>query len=233
MEQPDVVLITGTRKGIGQHLAQHFVNKGAIVEGCSREMPDWELENYTHHLADVTNDQAIRRMFASIQKRHGRLDIVINNAGVASMNHILLTPTTTVDRIMDINFRGTFLVCREATKLMQKHSYGRIVNMGTVAAPMRLAGEAIYAASKSAVLTFSQIFAAEVAEFGITCNVVAPTPIDTDLIRSVPKDKMDRLLDRMPLKRMGTFEDVAHVIDFFVHPSSSYVTGQVIYLGGV
>jgi 3-oxoacyl-[acyl-carrier protein] reductase len=233
MADREVVLITGTRKGIGKHLAEHFVAKGALVEGCSRELPDWELENYTHHLADVTDDMAVKKMFASIQKRHGRLDVVVNNAGVASMNHIMLTPTATVDRIMGINFRGTFLVSREAAKLMRRHSYGRIVNIGTVAAPMRLAGEAIYAASKSAVLTFTQILAAEVAEFGITCNVVSPTPIDTDLIRSVPGDKMDRLIDRLPLRRMGTMDDVAHCVDFFVSPASSFITGQVLYLGGV
>src|SRR5438105_2195 len=136
MPDREVVLITGSRKGIGRHLVEHFVAKGAIVEGCSREMPDWELENYTHHLADVTDDVAVKKMFGSILKRHGRLDVAINNAGVASMNHIVLTPTTTVDRIFGINFRGTFLVSREATKLMRRHSYGRIVNIGTVAAPM-------------------------------------------------------------------------------------------------
>src|SRR5258708_2033246 len=92
MADREIVLITGTRKGIGRHLAEHFVAKGAIVEGCSREMPDWELENYTHHLADVTDDFAVAKMFQSIRKRHGRLDVAINNAGVASMNHTVLTP---------------------------------------------------------------------------------------------------------------------------------------------
>jgi len=159
--------------------------------------------------------------------------VCINNAGVASMNHIMLTPMSTVDRIMDINFRGTFLVCREAAKLMQRKKYGRIVNLGTVAAPLRLAGESVYAASKSAVVTFTQILAEEVGSLGITCNVVGPTPIETDLIRSVPRDKLDRLLARQSIKRMGTYEDVAHAIDFFVDPKSSFITGQVIYLGGV
>jgi 3-oxoacyl-[acyl-carrier protein] reductase len=232
MSDREVVLITGSRKGIGRYLAEHFVQKGALVEGCSREAPDWELEGYTHHRADVLDEDQIRAMFVSIQKRHGRLDVAINNAGIASMNHSLLTPLQTVDRIMDINFRGTFLICRESAKLMQKRRYGRIVNIGSVAAPLRLAGEAVYAASKSAVVTFTQILAHEVGAFGITCNVVAPTPIETDLIRSVPREKLDRLVDRLAIRRMGTYEDVAHVIDFFVHPASSYVTGQVIHLGG-
>jgi 3-oxoacyl-[acyl-carrier protein] reductase len=235
MPDAEVVLITGTRKGIGRYLAEHFLGKGALVEGCSRAAPDWELdpERYTHHCLDVADETQVRTMLSSIQTRHGRLDVLINNAGVASMNHILLTPAATVDRIMATNFRGTFLLCREAAKLMRRRRYGRIVNLSTIAVPMRLEGESIYAASKSAVVTFSQILARELADLGITCNVVAPTPIETDLIRGVPKDKIDSIVSRLAIKRLGRFEDVANVIDFFVKPESDYITGQVIYLGGV
>lgn len=233
MSETEVVLITGTRKGIGRHLAEHFVRKGAIVEGCSREAPDWELPNYTHHCLDVANEVQVKALLSSIQKRHGRLDILINNAGIASMNHILLTPAATIDRIMSANFQGTFLFCREAAKVMRRRRYGRIVNLSTVAVPLRLEGEAIYAASKNAVLTFSQILARELAEFGITCNVIGPTPIETDLIRNVPKDKIELIINQLAVKRLGRFEDVANVVDFFVKPESDYITGQVIYLGGV
>lgn len=233
MSDAQVVLITGTRKGVGCYLAEHFVRQGALVEGCSRTMPEWELENYTHHCLDVADETRVKAMFSSIRKRHGRLDILINNAGVASMNHILLTPVATVDRIMATNFRGVFLMCREAAKLMQRRRYGRIVNVSTVAVPMRLEGEAIYAASKSAVVTFSRILARELADSGITCNVVAPTPIETDLIRGVPREKIDSVVERLTIKRLGRFEDLANVIDFFVRPESDYITGQVIYLGGV
>jgi 3-oxoacyl-[acyl-carrier protein] reductase len=229
----EVVLITGTRKGIGRHLVEHFVRKGALVEGCSRQAQEWELPNYTHHCLDVANEAQVKTMFSSIQKRHGRLEILINNAGIASMNHILLTPTSTIDQNMATNFRGTFLFCREAAKLMRRQRYGRIVNLSTVAVPLRLEGEAIYAASKSAVITFSQVLARELAEFGITCNVVGPTPIETDLIRNVPKEKIDLIVNQLAIKRLGRFEDVANVIDFFVKPESDYITGQVIYLGGV
>lgn len=233
MSETEVVLITGTRKGIGRHLAEHFVRKGAIVEGCSREAPDWELPNYTHHCLDVANEVQVRNLLSSIQKRHGRLDILINNAGIASMNHILLTPAATIDRIMATNFKGTFLFCREAAKVMRRRRYGRIINLSTVAVPLRLEGEAIYAASKNAVLTFSQILARELAEFGITCNVIGPTPIETDLIRNVPKEKIELIINQLAVKRLGRFEDVVNVVDFFVKPESDYITGQVIYLGGV
>jgi 3-oxoacyl-[acyl-carrier protein] reductase len=161
--RPEVVLITGARKGIGRFLAEHFVRNGALVEGCSRESVDWELDGYNHHIADVTDEVQVKEVLASIRKRHGRLDITINSAGIASMNHTLLTPVATVDRIMETNFRGVFLTSRESAKLMQRHKFGRIVNIGTVAVPMQLEGEAIYAASKSAVVTFTEIFAREVA----------------------------------------------------------------------
>lgn len=233
MKDRKIVLITGTRKGVGRFLVQHFIEKGAIVNGCSRKPIDWRLPDYTHHIADVGDEAQVKGMISSIKKRHGRLDITINSAGVASMNHVLLMPWTTARKIVDSNFCGTFLVCRESAKLMKKHRYGRIVNFSSIAVPMRLEGEAVYAASKSAVDTFTKIIARELADFGITCNVVGLAPIDTDLISGVPAEKISRLIKRLAIKRMGRFEDVANVIDFFVKPESDYVTGQVIYLGGM
>lgn len=233
MSPPEVMLITGTRKGIGKFLAEYYVQKGFRVEGCSRKPPEWELEGYQHHIADITDESQVKEMFTAIQKRHGRLDIAINNAGVASMNHILLTPEATVTKIMNTNFKGTFLICRESAKLMAKHHYGRIVNFTTIAVPMLLEGEAIYVATKSAVVTFTKVLARELADFGITCNAVGPTPTPTDLIRTVPSEKIDNLVNSLPIKRLGCFEDISNVIDFFIKPESDYITGQVIYLGGV
>lgn len=233
MSERDIVLITGTRKGIGRFLAEHFVRKGAYVVGCSRKPADWQLENYEHHIADVADESQVKAMVSAIRNEYGRLDVAINNAGVAAMNLALLTPIAAVERIMRTNFYGTFLVCRESAKLMMQRRTGRIVNISTVAVPLQLEGESVYAASKSAILSFTQILARELAEFGITCNVVSLPPIETDLIRSVPKDKIDRVVNSLAIKRMGRFEDVANVIDFFVKPESAYVTGQTIYLGGV
>lgn len=228
-----VALITGTSRGIGRFLVEHFLQEDYSVVGCSRSPVEWELEGYEHFVADVTDEKHVKAMMSGILRAYGRLDVAINNAGMASMNHFLLTPMATVDRIIKTNFYGTFLVCRESAKLMMRRRYGRIVNVGTVAVPMRLAGEALYAASKSAIVCFTQILAHELGEFGITCNIVGPTPIETDLIHSVPKEKIDRVVSRLAIKRLGHFEDVANVIDFFVKPESEYVTGQMIYLGGM
>ncbi len=232
MKDRDVVLITGTRKGIGRYLVEHFIKKGGIVEGCSRKQVDWSLPNYTHHIADVANETQVKALFSSIRKQHGKLDVVINNAGIASMNHFLLMPFLTATKIVETNLHGTFLICRESAKLMKKRGYGRIVNFSTIAVPMHLEGEAIYAASKSAVVTFTKVIARELAGFGITCNAVGPTPIETDLIRSIPEEKINSLIDRLAIRRLGRFEDVANVVDFLVRPESAAVTGQVIYLGG-
>jgi 3-oxoacyl-[acyl-carrier protein] reductase len=233
MEVDKVVLITGTRKGIGRYLAEHYLSQGYLVEGCSRTSSDLEHVKYTHHHVDVTNEIDVKTLLSTIGKKHGRLDILINNAGIASMNHIMLTSIESVEKIMATNFTGTFLLCREASKLMRNHNFGRIVNIGTVAVPLRLEGEAIYAASKAAVIQFTQILAKELGTWGITCNVVQPTPIETDLIRNVPKLKIDQIIANLAIKRLGKFEDVANVIDFFIRPESDYITGQVINLGGV
>lgn len=172
-------------------------------------------------------------MFADLANRNGRLDVLINNAGIASMNHVLLTSVDKAREILDTNFIGTFLMCREAARLMKKNQFGRIVNVASVATPLKLEGEAVYAASKAAVISFTQVVAKELASFGITVNAIGPTPIDTDLIKSVPEEKLDQLVRLQAIKRRGTFSDVTNLIDFLIRPESDFITGQVIFLGGV
>ncbi len=234
MADARAMLVTGARKGIGRFLVEYYAEQGYKVAGCSRNPSDFDHPSYRHYEADVSDERAMTRLFGKLRKDLGGLDILINNAGVASMNHFVLTPTATVRRIMETNVLGTFTCCREAVKLiMAGKRPGRIVNMSTVATPLNLEGEAAYAASKAAVVSLTKILAREVADLGITVNAVGPTPIETDLIRSVASEKMEALLDRHPIRRYGTFEDVANVIDFFLRPESDFVTSQVIYLGGV
>ena len=196
MSENKVVLITGTRKGIGRALVEHYAGSGCHVVGCSRSPFDGDLPNYRHYCLDISDEPVVKKMFSEIRKQEGRLDVLINNAGVASMNHSLLTPLAAVNKIMETNFTGTFLFCREAARLMQVHRYGRIVNFATVAVPLKLEGEAIYAASKAAVISLTQILAREFAEFGITVNAIGPAPIRTDLIGGVSPEKLDALIER-------------------------------------
>lgn len=228
-----VTLITGTRTGIGRFLAEHYCEQGHSVIGCSRSASDLEHANYRHFIGDVADEKQVRPIFSALRKDFGRLDNLINNAGVASMNHSLLTPVSAVTRIMNTNLVGSFLFCREAAKLMRKHRYGRIVNFSTVAVPLKLEGEAAYVASKAAVESLGEVLSREFAEFGITVNTVGPVPIETDLIRAVPEDKIAGLIGRQAIKRLGHMSDVQNVVDFFLRPESEFITGQKIYLGGV
>jgi 3-oxoacyl-[acyl-carrier protein] reductase len=232
MRKP-VTLITGTRKGIGKYLSEYYVERGHKVIGCSRSAIDWNLPNYEHVELDVADEKAVGKLFKHLRSSYGLLDNLINNAGIASMNHALITPLTTVNDIFNTNFIGTFLFCREAGKMMSSSQYGRIINFTTVATPLKLEGEAVYAASKAAILSLTQVLARELAPFKITVNSIGPTPIETDLIRSVPKAKMDALIKRQAIHRYGEFEDVSNVIDFYIDQKSTFITGQNIYLGGV
>jgi 3-oxoacyl-[acyl-carrier protein] reductase len=203
------------------------------VIGCSRGPTEYEHPRYRHFCLDVSDEQGAKQMFSEIRAKYQRLDVLINNAGIAAMNHVLLTPLQKVQDVMTTNVIGTFLMCREAAKLMQKHRYGRMVNFATVATPLKLEGEAAYASSKAAIISLTQILAREVAELGITVNAIGPTPVRTDLIRGVPEDKIKALVARQAIQRLGEFRDIANVVDFFVSRESDFVTGQVIFLGGV
>lgn len=233
ISSPRVCLITGTSKGIGAALAQHYLSCGYVVVGCSRSGSSIEHEHYHHHYLDVTDEVAVKALFSAIRKTFGRLDVLINNAGIAAMNHAMLTPASSVERILNTNVLASFICCREAGKLMKKKQKGRIVNFSTVAVPLNLEGEAAYAASKAAVESLTRVLAREFADFGITVNAVGPTPIQTDLIKNVGDDKIANLISRQTLKRLGTFDDVINVVDFFIDDKSDFISAQVVYLGGV
>lgn len=233
-----VIVITGTRKGIGKELAEHYLSQGFIVCGCSRGEASIIHGNYRHFCLDVSDEKAVASMVRNVKKEFGCIDILLNNAGIASMNHILTTPYKTIQNIFNTNVFGSFLFIREVAKVMVQNfkktkTQKRIVNFATVATPLRLEGEAVYAASKAAIVSFTQVLAKELSEFNITVNAVGPTPVPTDLIKNVPKEKMQVLLNQQAIKRFGEFKDVLNVIDFFIDEKSDFITGQIVYLGGV
>jgi len=228
-----ITLVTGASRGIGRALAEHYAGKGHLVIGCSRSEVDDPVDGCEYRICDVSDETAVRGLFSGIRADFGGLDNLINNAGIAAMNHSLLTPASSVRKILETNVLGGFLATREAAKLMRPNKYGRIVNFSTVAVPLKLEGEAAYVASKAALESLTYVLAREYSAFNITVNAVGPTPIQTDLIKGVGEKKIAALVKRQPIPRLGEFSDVANVTDFFIDPASSFITGQVIYLGGL
>jgi 3-oxoacyl-[acyl-carrier protein] reductase len=228
-----VIVITGARKGLGKELAEYFLSEGDIVYGCSRRTGSIEHPNYTHFSVNVSDEGGVVDMVRTIYKTHKCIDILINNAGMASMNHFLLMPFSTVQKLVETNFYGTFLLSREVSKIMIHQKSGRIVNYTTVAVPLNLEGELVYSSSKAAVEQLTRVLAAEIGNSGVTVNAIGPTPVSTDLIKNVPENKIHELLAKQSIKRLGKFEDVLNVIKFFIAPESNFITGQIIYLGGI
>ncbi len=233
MDTNNVMLITGTSKGIGKYLAHYYIERGFQVIGCSRSLADYNFENYRHFCLDITDEKKVKEMFSAISKDYGRLEVLINNAAIMATNHALLTPLLTAQDILNVNVGGTFLLCREAAKIMRKNNFGRIINFTSISSILKVEGESIYAASKAAVVTLSQILARELAAFNITVNVVGPNPIQTDILASLSQNKIQEVVNRQAIKRYGEFRDVSNVIDFFIKPESDFITGQVIFLGGI
>ncbi len=233
LTEKQVILISGTRKGLGKSFVEHFAKKNFIVIGCSRKPIDYKVENYYHFCLDVSDEEKVKQIFSFIRKEFGRLDVLINNAGAGSMNHSMLVPISTVHKILDTNVVGTFLLSRESAKIMKKNKFGRIINLASFAVPFKLEGEAIYAASKAAIISLTETLSKEYADYGITVNAVSPPAIPTDLIKGVPKEKMTALLKRQTIHRYGTPQEVCDVIDFFIDKNNNMVTGQIVYMGGV
>ncbi len=229
-----VALVTGARRGLGRGMVDHLLAQGWRVYGCARHALDAPPTHPAHHHAvvDVSIEDEVVRWIREVAREAGRIDALVNNAGVASMNHALLTTRATLDRVFSTNVGATFVAAREAAKYMRRRRAGRIVNLSTVAVPLHLEGEAIYAASKAAVEELTRVLARELGELGVTVNAIGPSPIRTDLIAGVPDDKIQQIVARGALKRLGELDDVLAVLDFFLSPRAGFVTGQVMYLGG-
>ena len=224
------ILITGSSRGIGRQLAEYYLGWDAEVWGFSRSFAPAELtkwNTYHHHTLSVSDEESVSYTFKTIPP----MDVIINNAGIASMNSIITMPLSTVRQIVDTNFIGTFLVSREGAKRMK--SGGRIINFSSIAVPMNLEGESVYAASKAAIESITRTMAREFTVRDITVNCIGLPPIDTDLIKNVPQEKIDAIINRLIIKRKCEMRDIINAIQFFTYSRSDYVSGQTIYLGGL
>ena len=235
MDKP-ITLITGTSNGIGKALKEYYMSQNHFVIGCSRGQVD-NIEgggkSYKHFTVDICNENEILEMFKTIKKEYKKLDNLINNAGIMATNLAMITPIDTLDKVINTNYRASFIFCIESIKLMKKNKYGRIINFSSISVPMRQMGELIYTSSKSAVEMMSMILAKEIAHYGITVNVIAPSLSETEMISHLSSEQKEQIFNKLAIKQYSSFDDIINVIDFYLSPKSSMVTGQKIYLGGI
>ncbi len=227
-----IVLISGSRKGIGRALAEHYLARNWMVVGCSRGAASIAHDNYAHYEVDITDETRVIAFLRDALREHGTPYALLNNAGIAAMNALTLTPGKTAWGVMSTNILGTFYLIRETAKGMIRQRGGRIVNFTSIARPLALEGEAVYAASKAAVESLTQSAAREFGSHGITVNAVGPCPVRTDLLNGVSEKALGSLQKRQTIQRLAEFSDIANVTDFFLRPESSMITGQTLYLGG-
>jgi 3-oxoacyl-[acyl-carrier protein] reductase len=229
-----VVLVTGARRGLGAVIADYFEQRGANVVGFSRHGEEAKTSDRRFDLAvDVGDAASVNAGFGAVRKRFGKLDICINNAAVLTSQYAMILPATSAQAMVDTNLMGTFLVSREAAKLMRKGKWGRIVNVSSMAVSLEPMGDSMYAATKAAITTLANIMAKELATTNITCNTLGISAFETDMLAQLPRDKIDAIIAGLPIARMATRDDVGHVLDFFCGPGSESITAQTVYLGGV
>jgi 3-oxoacyl-[acyl-carrier protein] reductase len=226
------MVITGTSRGIGKALAEYYLDKGFAVAGCSRGESSIRNDDYFHRSMDVADPDAVYAFVSDVRSRFGKIDYLVNNAGITSMGLLVSSSAKSASEAMNVNFLGSFLFMKEAAKAMLPQRSGRIINLTTVAVPLEIEGESIYASSKAAIEEMTRISAKELSNYGITVNAIGPAPVETDMMATFPAEKIQALLAKQAVKRFCTIEDIANVVDFFIDDRSSFVTGQVLYLGG-
>lgn len=228
-----VAVVTGHRRGVGRLVTEHLLGEGATVVGFSRGEPTFEHDRLQNVAVDVSDPTSVAKGFRPIAKEHGRLDLVVNNAAVLTSQYAMIMPAQNARAMVDTNLLGTFLVSREAAKIMRKAKTGRIVNIGSMAASLEPMGDSLYAACKAAISTLAGVLAKEFGTFGVTCNTLAITAIETDMLNQLPREKIDEIIAGLPVPRYAEPDDIFNVLDFFASDRSSYITAQTVFLGGV
>lgn len=237
-----VMLITGASRGIGRATALLAAENHARVVvnyNNSEEEADSLVDSLIMRgldaikiRADVSQEAEVKGMFKDIKNYFGRLDILVNNAGIMYNNLLMLTKVDELNRMYDINCKGTFLCTQQASKLMMRNNFGRIINISSIVGTHGNHGQSAYSASKSFILGFTSSMAKELGRYNITVNAIAPGVIATDLTKDLKEEIKDGLIDNVALGRIGTPEDVAKVALFLASPLGDYVSGQVIGVDG-
>ncbi len=227
-----VMLITGTSRGIGRGLAEHFLARGYRVAGCSRGESPLEHAGYSHTQLDVTDEQAVQVWVRAARRELGAIDVLVCNAGAAKAARLLtMTDGTMLDEVIRSNVYGTYFVCREVARSMMTARAGRIVTISSMAVGLHEEGTSAYAAAKAAIVEMTKVLARELAPHGITANVVAPSMYSSEAFDALGEQVQERAKAKLTLARMLTIDEIANVVEFFAAPESRAVTGQVIHLG--
>ena len=224
-------LITGSSQGLGRALAERLLSEGWTVHGFARGPQDLTHAAFTAHAVDVTDEAAVRSAVSAVAAA-GRIDLLVNNAGAASLNALLLTPGKVAEQLMRVNYLGTFHCLQAVGKVMVRQRAGRIVNVTTVAVPLSLEGEAAYVASKAAVEALTRVAAKEFASQGVRVMAIGFGPVDTRLTRAVPRAALAKINGQIS-RPDGTTMDQA--VEFFISQlhSPDFISGSVRYLGAV
>ncbi|MFC3337779.1 SDR family oxidoreductase [Paracandidimonas soli] len=240
VENRPIAVVTGAARGIGLGIAERLAQDGAAVALIDRDVA--ALEDAVAKLladgyeaigcaANLTDSQDVAAAFNRIASELGPVDYLINNAGIERSMRFLNMTDDDWDMVISVNLRSQFLCCRVALPGMVERGQGRIVNISS-RAWLGGFGQANYSASKGGVVSLTRSLAIEFASKGITVNAIAPGIVDTPLFRNFSDDVQARLMKSVPAKRIGTAQDVANAVSFFLDPRSSYVTGQVLYVCG-
>ena len=235
-----IAVVTGSGQGIGAGIARRLALAGATVvlndivldkiEQVGKEL-DAEDAVGVPVVADVSTKEGAEALIAQTVERFGRVDILVNNVGIARDKWISKMTDEDWDSVMTVNLKSQFLTCRAAVPHMREQSHGRIVNISS-RAWLGGPGQANYSASKGGVVSLTHTLALELARFGITVNCVAPALVDTPLFQSLGEETKDRLAGTVPMGRVGTPADIAEAVSFFASDEASYITGQLIYVCG-
>jgi 3-oxoacyl-[acyl-carrier protein] reductase len=228
-----LALVTGSRRGIGRLVAEHILHNGGKVLGFARGLSSIEHPEYFHFQVDVGDPTSVQRAFIDLKKIADSIHIVVNNAAVLTSQYAMIMPPVQAQAMINTNLLGAFWVSREASKLMRKNKWGRIINVGSMAVSLEPIGDSIYAASKAGLITLTNVMAKELAPLNITCNTVSLTAINTDMLSQLPRDKIDDIISGLPIPRYAEPDDIFNVIDFLASERSSYITAQNICMGGV
>lgn len=237
-----VALITGGSRGIGKACALQLAKDGfnivvnfnsnqAAADETAAEIEALGVQAMTVK-ADTSDLDAVKDMFKQIQERFGRLDVLVNNAGVVQDAYLLMMSEESLEKGLDINIKGYFHCAQQAALKMMKNRAGKIINMSSVSSILALEGQAVYSATKGAVNSMTAVLAKELARYGIQVNAVAPGFVETEMIEAIPEEKKQEYLKNLPAKRFCRTEEIANMVSFLASDKCSYMTGQVLVLDG-